>query len=220
MGGRFGVGMSVLATGAVLVAAGCGGERPVTFQPIGGTGGSAQPSVSTPSSTAVQARSSTDPASGVVITRSGSVVCVRGPRGGTACTSGQGTVVVDGITVSGGVVVRGNGEAVSGVPSRPTKGQVRLSGAVTWSGTATGTCAGHGLGVRVITASLPNVGRLEINNVGDGVLRVNLEANGTSYGLNHVGPGGPARSTDTRTIIDDARLGKGSQVTLDADFDC
>jgi hypothetical protein len=220
--------MAVLGVSAVLATAGCG-ERTVAFQPADGPGGSSPPVTATVTTTASAPSNvaptgvTTDPASGVVVSRNGSLVCVRGRNGGQACTSGNGTVVVDGVTVSNGVVVSGGGggAAVSTVTPQPTTGRVRLSGAVNWSGTATGTCEGHGTRVRTITANLPSLGRLAVRNVGDGVLKVSLDAKGQDYGLSYVGQGGPVRSTDSRTVIDDARLGRGtSAVVLNADFDC
>ena len=221
--GRFGVGVASLAMGAVLLTAGCGG-RSVSVKPIGNGGSVSQPTVTAtvtaaPNGAAV-AGASTDASSGIVVSRSGSQVCVKGPRGGTACTSGHGTVVVDGVTVRDGVVVSGNTAAVSTVPPTPTKGTVRLSGVVSWSGTATGTCDGHGTGVRMITADLPGIGKLSVRNVGDGVTQVDLVAKGSPYGLNHVGGNGPVSTTDSRTVITDARLGRGNQVVLNGDFDC
>jgi hypothetical protein len=219
--------MAVLGMSAVLATAGCG-QKTVSFQPADGPGGASPPVTATVTTTATPTAASdgvtTDPASGVVVSRNGSLVCVRGRNGGQACTSGNGTVVVDGVTVSNGVVVSGGGAggvAVSTVTPKPTKGTVRISGAVSWSGTATGTCEGHGTGVRTIRADLPGVGRLAVNNVGDGVLKVALEAKGQSYGLNYVGEGGPVRSTSDRTVLDGARLGRnGNTVVLNADFDC
>jgi hypothetical protein len=228
---RIGVGAAVPALGvviAVMTAAGCG-QNAVTFQPADGPAGSEGPSVTAtatapaqeaPSGTA-QGGVTTDAATGVVITRQGSTVCVRGPRGGRACTSGRGVVVVDGVTVKDGVVVRGDGAAASVVKTRPTTGRVSLSGAVTWSGTARGVCEGHGRGVRRIAAELPGLGRLVVNSVGEGVLRVALVANGTRFGLSSVGRNGTLDVTGSRTVIDDARLGgSGRQVVLSADFDC
>lgn len=226
MRGRVGVGMAALALSVAVMTAGCGGEKQVTFQPADGPGGSAPPVTATVTATATPSGgategTSTDAASGVIVSRNGSLVCVTGPRGGHACTSGNGTIVVDGVTVSNGVVVSGGGAAVSTVTPQPTSGKVSLTGAVTWSGTATGTCEGHGTGVRRITADLPDVGKLVVHNVGDGVLKVQLEARGSSYGLSYVGRGGPANSTAGRTVLDGARLGRANgTVVLDADFDC
>lgn len=220
MRGRIGVGAAALVAGVVLVTAGCGGSKTVEFQPAGGSGASSQPTVTVTQPAAANG-TSTDSASGVTITRNGDTVCVRGPQGGTACTSGHGTVVVDGITVKDGVVVSGNSGAVTMVPTRPTKGTVRISGAVTWSGSATGTCEGHATGARTVTADLPSLGKLEVRNVGDGVTQMRLVANGTSYGLNHVGDGSPVTVDSSRLVIKDARLGKGgSQVVISGDFDC
>jgi hypothetical protein len=220
MRGRIGVGAAALVAGVVLLTAGCGGSKAVEFQPASGSGADSRPTVTVTQSAAANG-TSTDAASGVTITRNGDTVCVRGPQGGTACTSGHGTVVVDGITVKDGVVVSGNGGAVKTVPPRPTKGTVRISGAATWSGSATGTCEGHATGARTVTADLPGAGKLEVRHVGDGVTQMRLVANGTSYGLNHVGDGGPVTSSGTGMVIKDARLGKGgSQVVVNGDFDC
>lgn len=220
MRGRVGVGMAALAAGAVLMTAGCGQDA-VSFQPAGGSGAPA--ATTTVTASAPAAAATTDAANGVVVSRNGSLVCVKGPRGGTACTSGSGTVVVDGVTVSNGVIVGGggNGVVVSTVTPKPTSGQVRISGKVTWSGKATGTCEGAGTGTRTIRADLPSLGKLEVQNVGDGVLKVSLVANGSSFGLNYVGSGGPVQSTGSRTVITDARLGRsGNTVVLNGDFDC
>lgn len=223
MRGRVGVGMAALGLGAVLMTAGCGQDE-VTFQPAGGEGSApAATTTVTATATAGATAATTDAANGVVVSRNGSLVCVKGPRGGTACSSGGGTIVVDGITVKDGVVVGGNagGVVVSTVTPKPTSGTVRITGKVTWSGTATGTCEGGGTRSRTIRATLPGVGNLVVQNVGDGVLKVSLAANGSSYGLNYVGNGGPVRSTDTRTILTDARLGRsGNTVLVSADFDC
>lgn len=227
MRGRIGLGAAALATGVVLMTAGCGGSKSVDFQPAGGSGSaSSQPTVTVTQTAGADGANgvSTDPASGVVITRNGSTICVKGPHGGTACTSGHGTVVVDGVTVKDGVVVSGGANGANGVstvPPQPTKGTVRISGALTWSGTASGTCGGHGTEVRTVSAELPNLGSLEVRSVGGDVLQVRLVAKGSSYGLNHVGSNGPVSSTDSRLVITDARLGKGgNQVVLSGDFDC
>jgi len=221
MWGRLGVGTAALAMGAVLVTAGCSGEKAVTFQPADGPGTSGQPTATVTTTVAAPTGASTDAASGVSITRNGSTVCVRGPRGGVSCTSGHGVIVVDGVTVSDGVVVGGNGGVVSTVTPQPTKGTVRITGSVSWSGTGTGTCEGHGTTARTVVADLPGLGRLQVRNVGDGVAQVQLVASGTPYGLNYVGSGGPVSSTESRTVVRDARLGRtGNQVVLNADFDC
>jgi hypothetical protein len=214
----------VLVAGTALLA-GCGGKE-VTFQPVDGPGASetTSPPSSSPSVTGQAAQStgvSTDASTGVVISRNGTTICVRGRNGGQACTGLNGTIVVDGVTVSKGVVVSGDPGSVSTVTPRPTSGQIRISGAVNWSGRATGTCDGHGTGVRRVVAELPGLGRLAVQSVGDGVLKMSLDAKGDAYALSYVGSGGPVRATDGSLVIDSARMGRGGRtVTVSGSFDC
>jgi len=212
-----------LATGVVLLTAGCGGgSKPVNFQNQGQQGQpNGQPTVTVTQTGPAPSGTSTDPANGVVIQRNGDTVCVRGPQGGTACTSGHGTVVVDGITVKDGVVVSGNNGAVKTVPPQPTKGTIKLTGALTWSGAATGTCEGHSTGARTVTADLTGYGKIQIRNVGDSVTEIRVDAKGDSWSLNYVGDGGPVTSSGSGMTIKEAQLGKGSaRVLVSGDFDC
>jgi len=211
-----------LATGAVLLTAGCGGSKSVDFQNQGQSGSAnGQPTVTVTQTGPSPSGTSTDPAIGLVIQRTGNQVCVHGPQGGTACTSGHGTVVVDGVTVKDGVVVSGNSGAGKTVPPQPTKGTIKLSGALTWSGSATGTCEGHATSARTVTADLPSFGKLQIRNVGDSVTEMRLDAKGDSWSLNYVGDAGPVTSSDSAMTIKDAQLGKGSaRVLVSGDFDC
>lgn len=222
-GYRIGV---VLVAGAVLLTAGCSGKE-VTFQPVDGSASAESPSTqgSSPAATGQTAADptgvTTDASTGVVVSRNGNTICVRGRNGGQACTGLNGTIVVDGVTVSKGVVVSGDPGSVSTVTSRPTSGEVRISGAVSWSGRATGICDGHGTGVRRVVAELPGVGRLAVQSVGNGVLKMSLDVKGDAYALSYVGSGGPVRAAGDSLVIDNARLGRGGRtVTVSGSFDC
>jgi len=206
---------AAVAAVALVALTGCA-ERSLNVQPAGGSGSAASPSA-TVSAAVPSAGVTTDP-SGLVITRNGSTVCVKSRNGGQACSSGTGTIVVDGITVSNGVVVGGSANPTP----VPTKGTVKLSGALTFDGAVTGTCDGKGTQARTVKVDLPGKGPMVVTAVGGGVLKISLETGGDTYSLEFVGQSkSPVTLSAGRTVLKAAQLGQGVHaVMVDADFDC
>jgi hypothetical protein len=228
------------AVGAVLVLSGCGGKD-VTFtpasatdvvQPADGRPGttSAPPDVpSTPTSPAAVATPSN-----LVISTQGSTICVRNKdTGSQACVGRSGTAVVNGVVIvdgkvvstegsSGGSVVVNGGSVVVGgsVPTVPTSGQVSLGGAVRWQGAVSGTCQRQG-DVRHATVTLPDGGRLGIDAVGDGVVRIKLTSGGDTYSGNWVGDSGVVSLAEKSLTVNGAQVGRGSNsVQVTATLNC
>jgi hypothetical protein len=234
------------AAGAVLLLSGCGGKE-VTFSPASagvqadgrpGTTAAASPSGAA-SSAAAQSPAPVATPSNLVITTQGSTVCVRNKdTGSQACVGTHGTAVVNGvvivdgkvvstagsdgssIVVNGGSVVNGGNVVTGGSPPVPTSGQVTLSGAVQWRGAVSGTCQRSGE-VRHAVVNLPNSGRLGIDAVGTGVVRISLVSGGDSYAGNWVGDSGIVSLADKSLTVNGARVGRGSNtVQVTASLNC
>jgi len=220
------------AAGAVLMTTACGGKQ-VTFTPAADSsaigapaGGAASTSSSAPAPTAF----TTPP--DVVVTTQGSSICIRSKNNGSvACVSKQGRAVVNGLVIVDGRIVGradgngsvsvGDGSVVSGdnVPPVPTSGHVALTGAVRWSGTASGTCR-HTGEVRHAEVGVGS-GTLTIDAVGTGVVRIELTSGGTSYSGDWVGDSGLVTLTATSLTVHAAPLGRDAQqVQVDGTLNC
>ena len=231
-----GIRWAVVATSVVAVfgVSACGSA--LNLRPAGAT---ASDSGGSPATTAGSSAVSTaSPSAGdpVVVTTSGSMVCVKHKSGGgQACVSSHGTAVVDGIVIvdgkvvasasgsgSDGVVVNGGSVVVGGgndAVTVPTSGQVTLSGAIRWSGTAKGTCTRTG-SVREATVDVQS-GRLTVHAVGEGVLTLGLEGSSGEYGASYVGDSGVVTMDDGHLSVHQARLGgSAGTVVLDAALNC
>jgi hypothetical protein len=208
--------VAVVGLATVLATAACG-QRDVTFQPQAATG-------STGTAPAGGASSSTAAAtpSDVVVTTQGSTICIsRKGQSGQACVSSHGTSIVNGVTVVDGKVVSvdgsgadaGGGVVVNGATATPvpTSGEVTLSGASTWKGTAHGECYGSGTSVRQVNLTLGGGATLHVQAVGGGVAKIELQQGSDLYSGNWVGDSGIITLADKSLTVNSARLGKGSQ---------
>jgi len=226
--------------GVLLVTTACGGQE-VTFKPAANSSGiiqpadgsGAAPTTSADAGTSASASASLPP--NIVVSTQGSSICVRDTNSGSqACVGRQGTAIVNGIVIvdgkvvsaagssgGGSVVINGNGNVVGGdVPPVPTSGQVTLTGAVRWTGSAKGTCQRNGT-VRHATVDLANGGRLGIDAVGTGVLRLQLATGGDTYSGNWVGDSGFVSLADKSLTLNAARVGRGANtVQVSATLDC
>jgi len=227
------------AVGGVLLVTGCGGKE-VTFTPAANSSAVVQPADGSGAAPTTSADAAT-PASpvatppNIVVSTQGSTVCVRDKNTGSqACVGSHGTAVVNGIVIvdgkivstsgttgGGSVVINGNGNVVTGdVPPVPTSGQVTLAGAVQWKGPAKGTCQRQGT-VRHAVVDLSGGGRLGIDAVGTGVLRLSLSTGGNTYSGNWVGDSGFVSLGDKSLTLNGARVGRGSNaVQVSATLDC
>ncbi|HEX2808256.1 MAG TPA: hypothetical protein VHN80_19000 [Kineosporiaceae bacterium] len=231
-----GIRWAVVATSVVAVfgVSGCGSA--LNLRPAGASastdGGSSPAGTAGSSAVSAASPSAADP---VVVTTSGSMVCVKHKNGGgQACVSSHGTAVVDGVVIvdgkvvatasgsgSSGVVVNGGSVVVGGsdAVTVPTSGKVTLSGAIRWSGTATGTCTRTG-SVREATVDVHS-GRLTVHAVGEGVLTLGLEGGSGEYGASYVGDSGVVTMDDGHLSVHQARLGgSAGTVVLDAALNC
>jgi hypothetical protein len=235
-------GATSAAAAAVLLTAACG-SKDVTFTPAANASGLIQPADgSAPASSggggsaaSSAAGSSAVPApSNLEITRQGSTICVRAKdTGSQACVSDHGTAVVNGVVIVDGKVVSTSGSpggsvvvnggsvvAGSGTPPVRTSGQVTLAGAVQWHGSASGTCQRQGE-VRHAQVTLGDGGRLGIDVVGTGVVRLELASGGDTYSANWVGDNGYIALADKSLKITNAPVGRGSHtVQITASLDC
>ncbi|HEY6797764.1 MAG TPA: hypothetical protein VI248_24070 [Kineosporiaceae bacterium] len=233
------------AAAAVLLTAACGGKD-VTFTPVAANSTAViRPADGSPSSAgggpgSSSAAAATTP-SNVEITRQGGTVCVRSKdMGSQACVSDHGTAVVNGIVIVDGkvvgtsgssgasVAVNGGSVAVNGgsvvVGDNPapvaTSGQVSLLGAVRWRGSASGECRRRGE-VRHAVVTLGNGGRLGIDVVGTGVVRIELASGGDTYSGNWVGDNGFVTLAERSLKVDGVSVGRGSHaVQVTASLDC
>jgi len=225
--------------GGALLLSGCGGKE-VTFTPAANSSaiqpadGSAAATSTAPGDAGAGATPVATPPN-IAISTQGSSICVRDKNTGSqACVSSHGTAVVNGVVIvdgkvvsttgtsgGGSVVINGSGNVVSGdVPPVPTSGQVSLAGAVQWSGSAKGTCQRQGE-VRHAVVDLSGGGRLGIDAVGSGVVRIELASGGNTYSGNWVGSGGIVTLGDKHLAVNAAPVGRGANtVRVTASLDC
>jgi hypothetical protein len=227
------------AGAAVLLTTGCGGGKDVTFTPAANSSGIVQPGDGSPPSAASDgAQTPASPVAtppNIVISTQGSSICVRNKdTGSQACVGKNSTAVVNGVVIvdgkvvstsgtsgGGSVIVNGGGSVVTGdTPPVPTSGQVTLSGAVQWRGSAKGTCQ-HSGDVRTAKVTLADGGTLNINAVGTGVVRIELASGGNTYSGNWVGETGLVSMTAKSLTLNGARVGRAANtVQITATLDC
>jgi hypothetical protein len=232
-------GAASAAVAAVLLTAGCGGKD-VTFTPAADTSGAIQPAGGAPSGgsggSGAAPSSSAKVPSNLDITRQGSTICVRNKdTGSQACVSDHGTAVVNGVVIVDGKVVSTSGSSDGSVvvdngsvvvdgdaASVPTSGRVALAGAVQWQGSASGTCHRRGeVRHAQVTLAGGGGGRLEIDVVGTGVVRIVLTTGGDTYSGNWVGDNGIVSLADKSLKVNDAPVGRGSRIVrVTAALDC
>lgn len=172
-----------------------------------------------------------------VATGCGSEVTVRatGPAGGSACVDGQGSgaacVTANGVVadtaapatpISPGVSAPSTSFSYGGVSQGGTSGTVTLTGAVDWSGPASGTCSRYTPEMADVDATLP-AGQLTVSVANPSIADFSLVADGHRFEASYADGARSVltiteRSVQVRSVrlADDA----GAVVQLSAEFDC